>query len=177
MLAARTDAAHNDAAKNLRRAVHSALQQAEFDYQRLQYNTVVSAAMKMLNALEEAKAAPGIDRALHECVSILIRVLYPIAPHVTTQLWSDLGYEKAHGPLLDAPWPKADLTALEQSEITLVVQVNGKLRGEIVVPKDAAKDAIESAALANENVSKFTQGLSIKKVVIVPGKLVNVVVA
>jgi leucyl-tRNA synthetase len=111
-----------------------------------------------------------------EGASILLRTLYPVAPHITCQLWSDLGFAKSVGPLLDAPWPEVDPAALEQRNITLVVQVNGKLRGEIVVPKDAAKEAIESAALANENVSKFTEGKSVKKIVIVPGKLVSVVV-
>jgi leucyl-tRNA synthetase len=168
--------------KKIRFEIHSVLKAATNDYQRLQYNTVVSAAMKMLNALQDMfetqRASNHVaDAVLAESVSILLRTLYPIAPHVTTQLWSDLGYEKRHGPLLDAPWPQPDPAALEQSEITLVVQVNGKLRGEIVVPKDAAKEAIESAALANENVHKFTSGLSVKKIVIVPGKLVNVVVA
>ncbi|MGL4575898.1 MAG: leucine--tRNA ligase [Burkholderiaceae bacterium] len=174
-----------------RRVIHQVLQQVTNDMERLQYNTVVSGAMKILNMLEDVAKAGiqmtqpgqqltgGLDErafVLSEGVGILIRVLYPIAPHMTTQLWIDLGYEKAHGPLLDAPWPKVDPAALEQSDITLVVQVNGKLRGEIVVPKDAAKEAIESAALANENVIKFIDGKTVKKIVIVPGKLVSVVV-
>jgi leucyl-tRNA synthetase len=180
-----------DDIRALRRDIYLSLQQADFDYQRLQYNTVVSACMKMLNCIEpfepdrlgtlhssdvEGDAGKRYGAAV-EATSILLRVLYPIAPHITTQLWTDLGFEKAHGPLLDAPWPQVDAAALEQSEITLVVQVNGKLRGEIVVPKDAAKEAIESAALANENVVKFTDGKTVKKIVIVPGKLVSVVVA
>jgi leucyl-tRNA synthetase len=184
------DTVQAESLRNLRRSMHLLLKQASFDFERLQYNTVVSAAMKMLKVIEERPAAVGSfgpngthielgheHRAvLAESFSILIRVLYPIAPHITTQLWADLGFEEAHGPLLDAPWPQVDATALEQSEITLVVQVNGKLRGEIVVPKDAAREAIESAALANENVVKFTDGKTVKKIVIVPGKLVNVVV-
>jgi leucyl-tRNA synthetase len=161
--------------KTVRFELHATLRQSNFDYERKQYNTVVSAAMKMLNALEAVK--PGVNPALaREGASILLRTLYPVAPHITCQLWSDLGFAKSVGPLLDAPWPEVDPAALEQRNITLVVQVNGKLRGEIVVPKDAAKEAIESAALANENVSKFTEGKSVKKIVIVPGKLVSVVV-
>jgi leucyl-tRNA synthetase len=165
--------------KALRFTIHSALQQAEFDYKRLQYNTVVSATMKMLNAMEDAKLAssPVANAGVRECLSILLRVLYPVAPHITSQIWADIGYADELGPLLDAPWPKPDAAALEQSEITLVVQVNGKLRGDIVVPKEATKELIEATALANENVRKFTDGLSMKKVVVVPGKLVNIVVA
>jgi leucyl-tRNA synthetase len=185
------DTVQAESLRNLRRSMHLLLKQASFDFERLQYNTVVSAAMKMLKVIEERPAAVGSSgpngthiepmhehrAVLAESFSILIRVLYPIAPHISTQLWGDLGYEKAHGPLLDAPWPQVDAGALEQSEITLVVQVNGKLRGEIVVPKGAAREAIESAALANENVVKFTDGKTVKKIVIVPGKLVSVVVA
>ena len=151
------------------------LTQANQDYERLQYNTVVSAAMKMLNSLEEFGHSP--HHAVMESVGILLRILYPIAPHITTQLWNDLGYEKTMGSLLDAPWPKPQADALQQSEIELVVQVNGKLRGSITVAKDADKSAIEAAALANSQVSKFISGLTVKKIVIVPGKLVNVVLA
>jgi leucyl-tRNA synthetase len=170
-----SDLKSSNAVRQLRRAIHATLQQAQFDYQRMQYNTVVSAAMKMLNALEEAKAQPGMDPVLLESLSILIRVLYPVAPHMTTQLWSDLGYEKTHGPLLDAPWPQVDTAALEQSEVTLAVQVNGKLRAEIVVPQGADDAAIGGAAMAHEQVRKFTDGLAAHVVKIVPGKLVSIV--
>ncbi len=130
--------------------------------------------MKMLNALEQAKtASPAV---LREGLSILLRVLYPVCPHITWQLWNDLGCEKEYGALLEAPWPEADPRALEQDEIELVVQVNGKLRGHIRVPKGAAKDAIEKMALADEGVARHTEGKPIKKIVVVPGKLLNVVV-
>ncbi|WP_114813270.1 leucine--tRNA ligase [Paraburkholderia kururiensis] len=160
--------------KVLRREIHGVLKQADFDYQRLQYNTVVSAAMKMLNALEGAKGAqPAV---LRETFGILLRVLYPVVPHVTYRLWQELGYADEFGTLLDAPWPKVDEKALEQAEIELVLQVNGKVRGALTVGKDAAREAIEQAALAHEMFAKFGEGKPAKKVVIVPGRLVNIVV-
>ncbi len=162
-------------AKALRHTIHSILKQATHDYQRLQYNTVVSAAMKMLNALEDVKA--HADTAVtRECVSILIRMLYPIAPHLAFQLWDDLGFAARHGELIDATWPKVDDAALVQDELQIVVQVNGKLRGHITVPATASKEAIEKLALADAGVAKHTDGQAIKKIIVVPGKLINVVV-
>jgi leucyl-tRNA synthetase len=160
--------------KALRREIHKVLQQADHDYGRLQYNTVVSACMKMLNLLEGAKLDAGAASALGECLGIFLRVLYPVAPHVTHALWHELGYAKAHGDILDAPWPAVDTAALEQAEIELMVQVNGKLRGKVIVSKDADKATIEAIALADENVKKFIEGAP-KKIIIVPGKLVNIV--
>ena len=165
--------------KALRRDIHAHLKQADFDYARLQYNTVVSAAMKMLNALEDAKlgAAPTDTALLHESVGILLRTLYPIAPHIAHALWNELGYAVQFGAeVIDAPWPQPDPTALATDEIELVVQVNGKLRASIRVPASADKRAIEQAAIADANVQKFVAGQAVKRVVVVPGKLVNVVV-
>lgn len=150
------------------------LKQADFDYQRLQYNTVVSAAMKMLNAIDGAKqATPAV---LRETYGVMLRVLYPVVPHLTYELWRELGYADEFGPLLDAPWPKVDEAALEQAEIELVLQVNGKVRGALTVPKDASREAIEAAAVASETVAKFSEGRAPKKVIVVPGRLVNIVV-
>ena len=162
--------------KTLRREMHKILQQADHDYQRLQYNTVVSACMKMLNLIVAATytQAAGTRAVLTESLSIFLRVLYPIAPHITHVLWDALGYAKFLGDLLDAPWPVVDSGALEQAEIELVVQVNGKLRGSITVPKTADKAAIEAAALANEHVQKHLTGTP-NKIIVVPGKLVNIV--
>jgi leucyl-tRNA synthetase len=160
--------------KQLRREIYSVLKQADFDYQRLQYNTVVSAAMKMLNAIEGAKAAsPAV---LRECYGVLLRVLYPVVPHVTHVLWQTLSFADEFGPLLDAPWPKVDERALEQAEVELVLQVNGKVRGAITVAKDAPRETIEAAALAHEMFARFGEGKPAKKVVVVPGRLVNIVV-
>jgi len=171
-------AALSAALKATRREIHLNLKQADFDYARMQYNTVVSAAMKMLNALEDAKLAEApAERALaREGLGILLRVLYPIAPHITHALWQALGYGAALGEIIDAPWPAADDEALRQDEIELVVQVNGKLRGSIRVPAAADRQTIEQAALADAAVLKFVAGSPVKRVVVVPNKLVNVVV-
>jgi leucyl-tRNA synthetase len=163
-----------EADKTLRREIYSVLKQADFDYQRLQYNTVVSAAMKMLNAIEGARSAqPAV---LRETYGILLRVLYPVVPHLTFQLWQELGYAAEFGALLDAAWPKVDDKALDQAEIELVLQVNGKVRGAVTVAKDAPREAIEQAALAHEMFAKFSEGRAAKKVIVVPGRLVNIVV-
>ena len=165
--------------KNLRRDIYQSLKQATADIDRMQYNTVVSATMKMLNSLEGVKSCQDAATAsvFKECASILIRTLYPIAPHITTQLWQDLGFESAMGSILDAPWPEVDEKALVADDMTLVVQVNGKLRGSVTVSAQADKESIEKAALENENVKKFTEGKVIRKIIIVPKKLVNIVAA
>ncbi len=165
-------------AKALRREVHLLLRQVSHDYDRLQYNTVVSGAMKLLNALESAMLADtaGDSAALREGASVLLRALYPAAPHIAHALWNELGFVAAHGELLDAPWPQVDEAALVQDEIELVLQVNGKLRGAIKVPAGADKAAIEHAALASPDFIKFAEGKHAKKVIVVPGRLVNVVV-
>ena len=162
----------------LRRELHLLLRQVSADFERLQYNTVVSGAMKMLNALEDAALADThADAAvLREGLGLLLRALYPAAPHVTQQLWSGLGYTARHGELIDAPWPTVDETALVRDEIELVLQVGGKLRGSIRVPAAADRAAIEAAALAAPEVARFGEGRPVKRVVVVPGRLVNVVV-
>lgn len=168
-------------AKALRHEIHTILKQVDYDYQRMQYNTVVSGAMKMLNALEDFKQLDdeGARVALHEGFAILLRVLYPVTPHVAHALWKGLGYDQSPtlgGDLLDAKWPVADEAALKQDEIELMVQVNGKLRGSILVPAAADKAEIERIALASEAFVKFSGGATPKKVVVVPGRLVNIVV-
>jgi leucyl-tRNA synthetase len=165
-------------AKALRREVHTVLRQVDYDYQRMQYNTVVSGAMKLLNALEGFKPAgtPGDAAALREGFGILLRVLYPATPHIAQQLWSQLGYVEAFGELLDAPWPVVDTDALVQDEIELMLQINGKLRGKVVVPAGASKDEIEALALACDDFVLHAQGAAPKRVIVVPGRLVNVVI-
>ena len=166
-------------AKNLRRDVHTVLKQISYDYERMQYNTVVSGAMKLLNALETFASSdhPASDApALREAYSVLLRGLYPACPHITHALWAELGYAAQLGDLLDAPWPAVDEAALVQDEIELMLQVNGKLRGAITVPASADKAAIEAAALASPDFAKFAEGKPAKKVVVVPGRLVNIVV-
>ena len=166
-------------AKTLRHEVHSVLGQIDYDYQRLQYNTVVSGAMKLLNALEGFKSdgSAGDQAALAEGFSILLRVLYPATPHLAHGLWKALGFDAAQGALLDAPWPRPDAEALKLDEVELMLQVNGKLRGAIQVPASASKEEIEAMALASEAFAKHHPGGAVKKVIVVPGRLVNVVVA
>jgi len=170
------------AIREFRRGIHLALKQASYDYERMQYNTVVSACMKMLNLLEGFSGGQGavsinaMSQAISEAMSVLLRVLYPVAPHVTHALWEDLGYATQHGDLLTAPWPVVDEAALEQDEIELVLQVNGKLRGHMRAPKTAGREQLEQLALAHDAVTRYTNGQAVKKVVVVPGRLVNVVV-
>ncbi len=128
----------------------------------------------MLNAVDSAKDAT--PAALNEAFGVLLRVLYPVVPHITFELWKELGYVNVHGNLLDAPWPKVDEAALEQAEIELVLQVNGKVRGSLTMPKEASREDIETAAVAHEMFAKFSEGRAPKKIVVVPGRLVNVVV-
>jgi len=163
--------------RTLRREIHGLLKQADFDYARMQYNTVVSAVMKMLNALTDAAGEPSGQSGalLRESLGILLRVLYPIAPHIAHVLWTELGFAAALGDLLDAPWPEADPAALQADQIELVVQVNGKLRGSIQVPAGAERAAIEAAVLADPVIRRYLTG-PVRKIVIVPGKLVNAVV-
>jgi leucyl-tRNA synthetase len=165
-------------AKALRLEIHTLLKQVDYDYQRMQYNTVVSGAMKLLNALEDYKSleTEADHAALSEGFSILLRVLYPATPHISHALWQGLGYAALQGDLLDAPWPTVDGAALKQDELELMLQINGKLRGAMVVPADANKEAIEKIALASETFVKFAEGAAPKKVIVVPGRLVNIVV-
>ena len=166
----------DDAVRKARRELHVTLKQANDDYERLHYNTVVSAGYKMLNTLEALpRDARGAAALAREGLSILLRVLYPVVPHTAWSLWVELGFAARHGDLLDAAWPDVDTGALEQDEIELVLQVNGKLRGRLVVPATADRDAIEAAARASPDVAKHVGGAVVRKVVIVPGKLVNVV--
>ncbi|NWG30235.1 MAG: leucine--tRNA ligase [Rhodocyclaceae bacterium] len=153
----------------LRREIHLLLKQANYDMAKLQFNTVASACMKMLNALEKAPADPYA----REGFSILLRVLSPIAPHIAHVLWIELGFGD---DILKAPWPEPLEEALAQEEQELVLQVNGKLRGTIRVKVGADRTAIEAAALASEAARKFMEGKPAKKVVVVPGRLVNIVV-
>jgi len=163
--------APGSASKAARFEIHSVLKQANYDLQKFQFNTVASACMKILNVLERL---PEEDSATdEEGVSILIRLLSPITPHIAHHLWRELKFGE---DVMRAPWPEPDPAALEQDEVELVVQVNGKLRGSIKVPKAAGRTEIEELARANPNVQRFVAGQNVKKVVVVPGRLVNLVV-
>jgi leucyl-tRNA synthetase len=172
-----------------RRQIHIHLRQANFDMDRNQFNTVASACIKMLNTLDDAtfamytysadvegskaRARSVRNTVYKEGLSILLRVLSPIAPHISHYLWREFKFGEE---ILRAPWPEPDANALEQDEIELVLQVNGKLRGHMRAPKSAGREQLERLALAHEAVTRFTEGQPVKKVVVVPGRLVNVVV-
>ena len=171
----------DDSAKTLRREIHTLLKQADFDMQRKQYNTVVSATMKMLNTLEDAAKTSSADNqefnlALTEGLSILLRVLYPVVPHIGWALWRDLGFAAAHGDMLDTAWPTVDESALVRDSIELVLQINGKVRGDVTVAASATQEEIQAAALATEAYARFSEGRPAKKVIVVAGRLVNIVV-
>lgn len=169
----------NHEEKAVRRDIYTALKQAEFDLDRMQYNTVVSAAMKMLNSLDTLKdnTSEGTRAVINEGMSILLRTLYPIAPHITAQLFEDLGHDQRFGTsIVDAPWPKIDAQAMVADEVKYVIQINGKLRGEINVPAETPKSEIEAAALANPDAQRFIDGKPVRKIIVVPKKLVNIVV-
>ncbi|MHA6640363.1 leucine--tRNA ligase [Stutzerimonas frequens] len=167
-------AALNDEQKAVRRAIHLAIKQASTDVgQHHKFNTAIAQVMTLMNVLEKAPTASEQDRALlQEGLETVALLLAPITPHISHELWQQLGKS---GAIIDAQWPKVDESALVQDSLTLVVQVNGKLRGQIEVPASASREEVETAARGNENVLRFTEGLTIRKVIVVPGKLVNIV--
>jgi leucyl-tRNA synthetase len=168
-----TAPAADPAIADARRDVHAALKKALFDFERKQFNTVVSGCMMIVNVLYKLDAeTPAGAALLREGLGIVLRLLAPIAPHVTHQLWRELGFGN---DVLAAGWPAVDAAALVQEHVQYVVQVNGKVRGKVQVPADAPREAIEAAALADENVRRFIEGVTVRKVIVVPNKLVNVV--
>lgn len=161
------------------RQIYEILEQAKFDYDRQQFNTVVSAGMKIFNLLIKLESASQDDKEdirdviIHKGFSILLRILAPIAPHITHQLWQDLHYD---GFIIDADWPKSNTIAFKVDSIELVVQVNGKLRGKVRVPHGADQTTIESLVRDNSKIKQAIMDKPIKKMIVVPGKLVNVVI-
>lgn len=165
----------NASQKELRFKLHSTIQKVTDDYgRRLQFNTAIAAVMELLNTYDKADTSGDVGRAVaQEVLEAAVLLLAPIVPHVTDALWSGL---KPGTELLAQAWPQVDQAALVKSEIELMVQVCGKLRGSVTVAADAGKDVIEAAALAHENVIKFMEGKPAKKIIVVPGRLVNIVV-
>ena len=164
----------NDEQKVIRRAIHQAIKQASHDVgQNHKFNTAIAQVMTLMNVLEKAAQATEQDRALvQEGLETVTLLLAPITPHISHELWNRLGHAD---PVIDASWPVLDESALVQDSLTLVIQVNGKLRGQIEMPAAATREEVEAAARANENVLRFVDGLTIRKVIVVPGKLVNIV--
>ncbi|NBB34274.1 leucine--tRNA ligase [Pseudomonas kielensis] len=164
----------NDEQKAIRRSIHLAIKQASHDVgQNHKFNTAIAQVMTLMNVLEKAPQGTAQDRALvQEGLETVTLLLAPITPHISHELWHQLGHADA---VIDASWPVQDDSALVQDSLTLVIQVNGKLRGQIEMPASATREEVEAAARANENVLRFVDGLTIRKVIVVPGKLVNIV--
>ncbi|MCG2634221.1 MAG: leucine--tRNA ligase, partial [Gammaproteobacteria bacterium] len=163
----------------LRQSLHQQLTQANYDFGKHQFNTVVSAGMKMLNAMTQCPAAESAaDRAqrdwvLGEGFEMLLKMLSPIVPHITDLLWRKLGHT---GAVLNEPWPEPDPAALARSEVEVVVQVNGKLRARVALPVGCAEDEARAVALAEQNIQRFIDDKPIRKLVYVPERLINIVV-
>jgi leucyl-tRNA synthetase len=168
-------AALNDGQRAIRRQAHQTLAKITDDIgRRRTFNTAIAAAMELLNAVAKHPQSSPQDRSVvHEALEIAVLGLSPIIPHVTHAMWRALGHATA---LIDEPWMPVDAAALQTSSVTLVVQVNGKLRGHITVPVGADEAAVRAAALADTHVQKFIGAGPVRKVIIVPGKLVNIVV-
>jgi leucyl-tRNA synthetase len=169
-----TTDALNDAQKNLRRKTHETISKVNDDYgRRNTYNTAIAAVMELLNEVGKlGDSEPQSIATRHEALTSAVLLLSPIAPHICHSLWHLLGNT---GAVADAPWPQLDEAALVRSSIQIVVQVNGKVRGKIEVAADATKEAVEQMALEDSNVQRFTEGVTIRKIIVVPGRLVNIV--
>ncbi|OOF10948.1 leucine--tRNA ligase [Salinivibrio sp. PR5] len=172
-VAALDASALNNEQKALRRDVHKTIAKVSDDMGRRQtFNTAIAAIMELMNRLVKAPQESEQDRAvLDEALKAIVVMLYPITPHISFTLWEALGEQNID----DAQWPQADQDAMVEDEKLIIVQVNGKLRAKITVAADAEKDAVEAQAMADENVVKFTDGKTVRKVIYVPGKLVNIV--
>jgi len=164
----------NDEQKNLRRKTHETISKVNDDYgRRNTFNTAIAAVMELLNEVAKLNdQQPQSIAVRHEALTSAVLLLSPIAPHICHRLWHALGNTDA---VANASWPVLDETALVRSSIEMVVQVNGKVRGKIQVSADASKDAVEKMALEDANVLRFTEGVSIRKIIVVPGRLVNIV--
>ncbi|MBX9913377.1 MAG: leucine--tRNA ligase [Pseudomonadaceae bacterium] len=164
----------NDSQKAVRRAIHLAIKNASNDIGlHHKFNTAIAQVMTLMNVLEKAPTENTLDRSLlQEGLQAVALLLAPITPHISHELWRQLGHNE---PIIDAHWPQVDESALVQDSLVLVIQVNGKLRGQIDMPASASREEVEAAARSNESVLRFTEGLSIRKVIVVPGKLVNIV--
>jgi len=164
----------SDSGRALRRKLHETIAKVTDDIGRRQtFNTAIAANMELLNEVSRFSAADPVDHALRrECLTDIVLMLAPIVPHVCQVLWESLGH---HGLLADAVWPGVDADALVMEEVTLAVQVNGKLRGQIRAPADASRDEIELAARGDANVQRHLEGQTVVRVIVVPGRLVNIV--
>ena len=165
----------DDKQRALRRKTHQTIQKVSDDIgRRYKFNTAVAAAMELLNAIKRFDDSSGAGRSMvQEALDAIVLVLSPVIPHVCHELWHALGHESA---AVNEGWPVLDESALAQDAVEIIVQVNGKLRSRILVAADADSDSISAQALADENVKRFVGDKTVRKTIVVPGRLVNVVV-
>jgi leucyl-tRNA synthetase len=165
----------DDAQKAIRLKLHETIRKVTDDYERrLTFNTAIAANMELLNSLTRFDDESATGNAIRqEAFDSMVLMLAPIIPHVCHRLWRDLGHDSL---IIDHPWPEVDESALVQESIEMVIQVNGKLRGKLQIGADADRASCEAAALANEQAMRFIGDSAIRKVIVVPGKLVNIVV-
>jgi len=161
--------------KSLRYQLHQTITKVSDDLERRHtFNTAIAAVMELMNGLaKEQGADPASRNLMQEALENIVLLLSPIVPHICHELWREL---RPGTELFEQPWPEADKSALVQDEVKLIVQVNGKLRGQINVAKDTDRSAIEKIALENEQIQKFIDGKNIKKIIVVPGRLINIVI-
>jgi len=163
----------SDEQRAVRRKVHETIAKVSDDYERrLAFNTAIAATMELYNALSVLDDSAGGRAVQREALRSIVLLLNPIVPHLCHTLWEALGEP---GDVADAPWPEVDTAALVRDSIEIVVQVNGKVRARLEVAADADRTAIEGAALAQPNVQRFLEDVTVRKVIVVPGKLVNIV--
>ncbi|AGF46729.1 leucyl-tRNA synthetase [Candidatus Kinetoplastibacterium desouzaii TCC079E] len=166
---------------DLRRDIHSLLKQCNHDYERLQYNTIVSASMKMLKSIEYfcKQESTILDNnsisVLTEAIGILLRILYPIVPHITYVIWENLNYNLVHGNIIDSTWPTHEEEALISEKIKIIIQINGKLRGSFFASTNENEEKLKNIAIKTESVSKYILNKNIKRIIVVPNKLINIV--
>jgi leucyl-tRNA synthetase len=161
--------------KNLRRLIHKTIEKVSDDIGRRQtFNTAVAATMELLNHLQKAPKTSAQDLAvMREGINAIVLLLAPIAPHICHVMYRDLGNENE---VETAPWPMAEADAMVEDEKLIVLQVNGKVRAKITVAADATKEQVETIGLAEHNIQQHTDGKTIRKVIYIPGKLLNIVV-
>jgi leucyl-tRNA synthetase len=164
----------NQQQRDLRRKTHETINKVNDDFgRRNTFNTAIAAVMELLNEVAKHGGTENQSIAVrHEALTSAVLLLSPIAPHICHALWQVLGNSES---VADASWPSVDEKALVRSTITLVLQVNGKVRGKIEVAADISKQEIEQIALADENVQRFIEGNTIRKIIVVPGRLINIV--
>jgi leucyl-tRNA synthetase len=160
--------------RKLRRKVHQTLQAVSNDFETFNFNTIVSGLMELLNEMTVAKAVGAFGtKAWYEAEDLYLRMLAPVCPHIAEELWERTGHTYS---IHQQPWPQVDEDAAKEEQITLIVQVNGKLRDRLIVPVSISEDEAKAVALGSENIQGYLQGKMPKKIVYVPGRLVNIVV-